>query len=87
MNATSMAKIAYKAGVTRDQIVGKYTTRVAAGTEMPGQMDTNEQREVLGLANQDVVLDLMARFGQDVGARADQHNADVMPPSLVARSL
>ena len=48
--------------------------------------DQQTHRKILDISNQDVVLDLMERYGQDVGAKSDQHNAEVsakVPETLV----
>jgi len=77
-----MARIAKEAGA-----IGKRSSgNTASGKVMQSDSVTNdekdkvdgEQREVIELSQQDVVLDLMTRFGQDVGQRSEQHNEEVL---------
>jgi len=79
-----MARIAKEAGAvighksSSTTASGKVMQSDSIGKEEVQASIDNEQREVMELAQQDVVLDLMARFGQDVGQRSDQHNSDVL---------
>jgi hypothetical protein len=83
LDNVGMARIAREAGATGKPVnastaSGKVMQSDNVGSQDAKEKESGEEREVLELAQQDVVLDLMARFGQDVGERNEQHNSEVI---------